>query len=52
MKKIFEEINKQGYYLIVVPYQVPPANRATHILKKFIEQTRLNPGQPSITDYI
>jgi len=41
---LFEDLNKDGYYLIVVPYWVPPAERVSFILQKFIEQTGVNPG--------
>ena len=50
--ELFEDLNKNGYYLIVVPYWVSPAKRRSFILKEFIEQTGVNPGQASIADYL
>ena len=50
--ELFKDLNKDGYYLIVVPYSVSPAKRKSFILKEFIKQTDVNPGQPSIADYL
>lgn len=50
--QLFKDLKKQGYYLIVVPYKISPAKRESFILEKFIEQTNVNPGQPSIADYL
>jgi len=50
--KMFEDLNKDGYYLIVVPYKISPAKRKSFILQEFIKQTGVNPGQASIFDYL
>jgi hypothetical protein len=50
--ELFEDLNKDGYYLIVVPYWVSPSERKDFILQEFITQTGVNPGQPSILDYL
>ena len=50
--ELFEDLNKDGYYLIVVPHWISPAERKSFILQKFIEQTDVNPGQASILDYL
>jgi len=50
--QLFKDLNEKGYYLIVVPYYIPPSERESFIMRKFIEQTHVNPGQPSIADYL
>jgi rubrerythrin len=50
--KLFKDLNEKGYSLIVVPYKISPAKRKGFILQEFIKQTDVNPGQPSIVDYL
>lgn len=50
--ELFEDLNKDGYYLIVVPYWKSPSERKDFILQEFITQTSVNPSQPSILDYL
>jgi len=50
--ELFKDLNKDGYYLIVVPYKIPFDQRSAFILKEFIRQTGVIPGQPSILDYL
>jgi len=50
--QLFKDLNKNGYFLIVVPYTVPLSDRQDFILKEFIRQAKVDPSQPSIADYI
>jgi len=50
--QLFEDLNKDGYYLIVVPHYKSLSERKDFILREFIKQTKVNLGQPSIADYL
>ena len=50
--ELFKGLNKDGYILIVVPYNIHPAKRTSYILKEFLRQTNINPGQANILDFI
>ena len=45
---LFEDLNKDGYYLIVVPYWVPPSERGSFILRDFRKQM----SRARIADYL
>ena len=49
---LFEDLNKDGYFLIVVPYWRPPSERSAFILAEFIRQTRVNPNDVHIADFL
>jgi hypothetical protein len=50
--ELFEDLNKDGYFLISVPYYIHPNDRKDFILQKFIDQTDVIPGQSRITDHL
>jgi hypothetical protein len=49
--KLFKSLNKDGYFLIVVPYWKSPSEREAFILQEFIRQTRVNPNDVHISDF-
>ena len=49
---LFEDLNKDGYYLIIVPYYIHLNERKDFILQKFIDLTDVIPGQSRLTDYL
>lgn len=50
--ELFKDLNEDGYILIVMPYKIPPAKRASYIIREFIRQTNINPSQANILDFI
>ncbi|NVM19954.1 MAG: hypothetical protein HWN80_19800 [Candidatus Lokiarchaeota archaeon] len=50
--ELFKDLNKDGYYLIVVPYFISPNKRSPFILDEFVRQTGVISSQPGITDYL
>ncbi|MFX1365045.1 MAG: hypothetical protein ACFFCE_02630 [Promethearchaeota archaeon] len=49
---LFKELNKDGYYLIHVPYTISVSKRKKYILQEFIKQTGKLPGQSNILDWV
>ena len=49
--ELFKELNKDGYYLIHVPYTISVSKRTEYILQEFIRQTGKIPGQSNILDW-
>ena len=49
--ELFKDLNKDGYFLIVVPYWKSPSERAAFILQEFIRQSRVNPSDVHISDF-
>jgi len=50
--ELFEELNRDGYYLIVVEDSIHVSGRAAYILQEFMRQTGLRLGQSDISDWI
>lgn len=48
---LFKDLNKDGYYLIVVPHYRSPSERKAFILREFIRQTKVNPNDVHITGF-
>jgi len=49
---LFKDLNKDGYYLIVVPHYRSPSERKAFILWEFIRQTKVNLNDVHIADYL
>ena len=53
--ELFNDLNKNSYYLIVVDYSIPIKDRADFILTEFLRQTGFNlkrdPYQQNILDW-
>ena len=49
--ELFKDLNKDGYFLIIVPYWKPPSERRDFILREFIRQTKINPNDVHISDF-
>ena len=50
--ELFKELNKDGYYLIVVKYNLRTSQRADYILQELIRQTSLRLDQTDILDWV
>ena len=50
--ELFKNLNKDGYYLIIVPYYKSPSERKAFILQEFIRQTKVNPSGVHIVDFL
>lgn len=50
--KLFKNLNKDGYYLIIVPHYKSPSERKAFILEEFKRQTRVNPSGVHIVDFL
>ena len=50
--ELFKYLNKDGYYLIVVPHWKSPSERKAFIFQEFIRQTKVNPSDVHIVDFL
>ena len=50
--ELFKDLNKDGYFLIIVPYWKSPSERKAFILREFIRQTKVNPSDVHIVDFL
>jgi len=50
--ELFKELNREGYYLIVVDHVISVSRRAAYILQEFMSQTGLRLGQSDISNWI
>jgi hypothetical protein len=50
--ELFRNLNKDGYYLIVVPYDISPKERKEFILSEFVRQTKMDPRDVHIVDFL